>query len=134
MRKILILAVIAISIGSYWYFGQNKDIVTPPVLPPAASISTISEAKVFTLEAGSYYYKPNVITVKKGENVKVIINSVSMMHDFVIDEIQVNSAVAKSGTSTEVEFVADKIGSFEFYCSIGSHRKMGMVGTLVVSE
>jgi uncharacterized cupredoxin-like copper-binding protein len=31
-----------------------------------------------------------------------------------------------------VQFVADKTGTFEFYCSVGNHRQMGMVGTLVV--
>lgn len=90
------------------------------------------ETKIFTLEAGSFYYKPDTITVKKGDRVKVTINSVDMMHDFVIDEFDAKTEIAKSGTSASVEFVADKTGSFEFYCSVGTHRAQGMVGTLVV--
>lgn len=90
------------------------------------------ETKSFTLEAGSFYYKPSTIAVKKGDKVKVTINSVDMMHDFVIDEFDAKTEIAKSGTSASVEFVADKTGSFEFYCSVGTHRAQGMVGTLVV--
>lgn len=90
------------------------------------------EVKEFTLEAGSFYFKPNVIAVKKGDKVRVTINSVDMMHDFVIDEFSARTDIAKSGTSATVEFIADKTGSFEFYCSVGSHRAQGMVGTLTV--
>ena len=84
--------------------------------------------------AGSDFMGIKTRAVKKGDKVKVIMNSVDMMHDFVIDELNIKSAIAKSGSSAEVEFTADKVGSFEFYCSVGSHRKMGMVGTLVVTE
>jgi nitrite reductase (NO-forming) len=94
----------------------------------------MEDTKEFTLEAGSFYYKPNVITVKKGDKVKVTINSVDMMHNFVIDEFNVETKIAKSGESASVEFTADKAGSYEFYCSVASHRAQGMVGTLVVEE
>ncbi|OGD10088.1 hypothetical protein A2397_04595 [Candidatus Amesbacteria bacterium RIFOXYB1_FULL_44_23] len=95
---------------------------------------TDSQVKTFELEAGSFYFKPNVISVKKGDKVKVVINSVSMMHDFVIDELNVRMPVTKSGETNSVEFVADKAGTFEFYCSVGQHRQNGQVGTLVVTE
>jgi nitrite reductase (NO-forming) len=36
------------------------------------------------------------------------------------------------GETTSVEFVADKTGTFEYYCSVGAHRAMGMTGSLVV--
>ena len=31
-----------------------------------------------------------------------------------------------------VTVVSDKTGSFEYYCSVGTHRQMGMKGTLTV--
>jgi plastocyanin len=34
--------------------------------------------------------------------------------------------------STFIEFVANKKGKFEYYCSVGEHRAMGMKGNLVV--
>ena len=57
-----------------------------------------------------------------------------MMHDFVIDELNVKSEIIKSGETGEVEFTPDTIGEFEFYCSVGQHRANGMVGTLIVEE
>ena len=36
------------------------------------------------------------------------------------------------GEEQTITFVADKTGGFEFYCSVGNHRAMGMVGTLIV--
>jgi hypothetical protein len=37
-----------------------------------------------------------------------------------------------AGASDVVEFTADKAGTFEYYCSVGNHRAMGMKGTLTV--
>ena len=50
--------------------------------------------------------------------------------DFKIDEFGVATKTIKGGEEELVEFVADKVGSFEYYCSIGTHRAMGMWGTL----
>lgn len=87
-----------------------------------------------TMEAGSFYYTPNSITVHQGDTVRIVMNAVDMMHDFVIDELDVKSPVIRSGESTTIEFVADQVGEFEFYCSVGSHRQLGMVGTLIVEQ
>lgn len=102
----------------------------------ATDTSTAASGDVVnvTLEAGNFYFKPNVINAKLGQTVRVTINSVSMQHDFVIDDLGVKSTVLPSGKSETIEFVADTIGEFEFYCSVGNHRQQGMVGTLVVTQ
>lgn len=94
--------------------------------------STATDVKVFNVEAGFPYFKPNLITVKKGDTVRIVMNSVDMQHDFVIDELNVRMPITKSGETNTVEFVADQTGSFEFYCSVGQHRQNGQYGTLVV--
>lgn len=93
---------------------------------------TTDTIKTFEIEAGSFYYTSKEIKVKKGDTVKIIIKSVDMMHDFNIDELGVKTPIAKAGETAEVEFIATKAGTFEYYCSIGQHRKMGQIGTLVV--
>lgn len=90
--------------------------------------------RVINLDSFNFGYSQKEITVKKGEKVKIIMTSSSGTHNFVIDELSVQSAVINSGGKTEFEFVADKIGSFEYYCSIGSHRDRGMVGTIIITE
>jgi nitrite reductase (NO-forming) len=57
-----------------------------------------------------------------------------MSHDFVIDELGVQSDKVNNGETATVQFVADKVGTFEYYCSVGNHRAMGMVGKLIVTE
>ncbi len=89
-------------------------------------------AQAITVEGGSFYFKPNEIRVKKGEKVKIILNSMDAMHDFVIDEFNVKSEQIKGGSSTQVEFIPNKTGTFEFYCSVGQHRQNGMKGNLIV--
>ncbi len=111
----------------------NSDL-EPTLDPNQEMTSTDATVKEFTLEAGSFYYEPNVIRVKKGDMVRVTINSVDMMHDFKIDELNVASEIYEAGESGSVEFTADTVGEFEFYCSVGQHRANGMVGTLIVEE
>lgn len=95
---------------------------------------SMSDIKTVDIEAGSFYYKPNVITVKKGQKVKIVMKSVSMMHDFNIDELNVKMPIVKNGDTGTVEFTADQVGKFEYYCSVGNHRAQGQVGTLTVTE
>jgi nitrite reductase (NO-forming) len=54
------------------------------------------------------------------------------MHNFNIDEFNVKSDTVKAGDSTVIEFVADKTGTFEYYCSVAQHRTLGQVGKLIV--
>lgn len=107
--------------------NKSNPIVTQPT-------TMDTNLKTIDIEAGSFYYKPNEISLKKGEKVKIILHSVSMMHDFNIDELNVKLPITKNGETGSVEFTADKVGTFEYYCSVGQHRKMGQVGKLVVTE
>lgn len=91
-----------------------------------------AEARIIEVEGGAFYYKPNEIRVKTGEKVKIVMNSVDMMHDFVIDELNVKMPVIRAGNTGTVEFVAEQPGVYEFYCSVGQHRAQGQIGTLIV--
>lgn len=94
----------------------------------------MGEVQVLDIEGGAFYFDPNEITVKKGDTVKIVLTSVDMMHDFVIDELDVQTPIIQSGDTGEVEFTATKAGTYEFYCSVGEHRANGMVGTLIIEE
>ncbi len=105
-----------------------------PEATPASVDMMETEVRTITIEAGAFYYKPSSITVKKGEKVKVVLNSKDMMHNFVVDELGITAPITKGGETSTFEFTADKAGTFEYYCSVGQHRKNGQVGTLVVTE
>jgi len=82
----------------------------------------------------NFSFSPSEIKVKKGDKVTINFKSASGFHDFVIDEFVVATKQVQTGGESSVTFIADKAGTFEFYCSVGKHREMGMVGTLVVEE
>ena len=94
----------------------------------------VSAVKTFTVEGSSFKFSPSNMTVKKGDTVRVTFKNTSGFHDWVLDEFNVRTKQIAAGAEETVEFVADKAGSFEYYCSVGSHRQMGMVGTLIVEE
>lgn len=115
---------------------DNSPAMTTQISPAVQGAEDTSPSDdavtTITLEAGAFYFKPDEIRIKKGEKVKIVMNSMDMMHDFVIDELGVKLPVTKSGETNEVEFVAEKTGTFEYYCSVGQHRSRGQVGTLIV--
>jgi nitrite reductase (NO-forming) len=94
--------------------------------------STSTTEKTFNLTGGNFYFTPNKLTVNKGDKVTIIFTSNGGIHDFVIDEFNAKTNIVNTGKSATVSFVADKAGTFQFYCSVGQHRQLGMVGTLIV--
>lgn len=117
--------------------STNNDAASPtepaPTPAPAtAPIETPAEKRTFTVTAKNFSLSPAEIRVKKGETIKIVFTNESGFHDFVIDEFNVRTPQINGPATKEVEFVADKTGQFEYYCSVGSHRAMGMKGTLIV--
>lgn len=104
---------------------------TPPEEKEVPAIAQ-PEVKTFTLVAKNFSFSVPEIRVKKGDTVKVILQNESGFHDFVLDEFNVRTKQTNSGETAEVQFLADKTGEFEYYCSVGSHRAMGMKGKLIV--
>lgn len=92
-------------------------------------------AKEFAMD--SYYDDKGVwfsvkeIRVKKGDRVRVTVTNTKGMHDFVIDEFGVKEETPLN-EKTVIEFVADKAGTFEYYCSKPGHRAKGQWGKLIV--
>jgi len=111
----------------------NTPATVPVVTENNASLGvTVSQVKEFTITGKNFSFSPNSINVNKGDKVKITFINSEGFHDFVVDEFGVATKQTKSPTTEVLEFTADKKGSFEYYCSIGSHRSMGMKGTLIV--
>lgn len=91
-----------------------------------------SSTRTFTVEGSNFSFSLKQMKVKKGDTVKVIFTNKDGFHDWSLDEFGVATKQIPAGQSETVEFVADKAGTFEYYCSVGEHRKNGMVGKLIV--
>lgn len=103
---------------------------TATVIAPTDNTATVNET--FTVTGQNFSFAPAQLKIKKGETVKIIFKNVGGTHDFVLDEFKVRTSRLQAGGEEAVIFTADKTGSFDYYCSVGTHRAMGMIGLLRV--
>lgn len=140
---IIVVGVIVLALvggGIAYFASQNKSQQPARTQTPQEQTVTqvpqeaapTGETKTFTISGKSFSFTPNEIRVKKGDIVKITFKNTGGFHDFTIDEYNVKTAQIQSGQTADVEFVADKAGTFEFYCSVGNHRAQGMKGNLIV--
>lgn len=98
----------------------------------AGTNQATGEVKEFTMTAKQFEFNPAAITVNKGDTVRLTITSLDVPHGFRINEFNVNARI-EPGKPAAVEFIADKSGTFTFFCSVvcgAGHSDMK--GTLVV--
>jgi uncharacterized cupredoxin-like copper-binding protein len=101
---------------------------------------------------GKMLYKPNRIEVRRGEQIRFVIdNKGELEHEFILATTQENLKHAEamkknpdmehddpngksvaSKKSSEILWRFTKTGTFEYGCLIPGHRESGMIGTVVV--
>jgi len=104
------------------------------MMPPPAAVETAPGVKEFTVTGKNFAFDATTLAVNKGDTVRITFKNMEGFHDWKIDEFNASTKQLKSPGEETIEFVADKAGSFEYYCSVGKHRAMGMKGTLTVTE
>tara|TARA_Y100000310_G_scaffold89923_1_gene87059 strand:+ start:21764 stop:22240 length:477 start_codon:yes stop_codon:yes gene_type:complete len=109
----------------------ENPVVEKPEEPAAKEVAPPA-IKEFTVNGKNWEFDVKEIKVKAGDTVKIQFTSTSGFHDWVVDEFNAATDQVNSGGQTSVEFVANKAGTYEYYCSVGNHRARGMVGTLIV--
>lgn len=121
--QLVFIAIVLLALAAaYFFFNPFGD-------SPSSGNAVYSEdARVININAQMFSYSPDTITVKKGEKIRIVVNSVDTTHGIAIPDFGV------SGVGS-VEFTADKAGTFQFkcptYCGSG-HKEM--TGTLIVEE
>ncbi len=103
---------------------------------PVVSTAVTSEPN-YTIDMKSYAFSIKTITVKPGQTISVKLTNSEGMHDMVIDELGVQSKLLKAGEEQLLNITIPESAAgqtYEYYCSVGDHRSMGMVGKLVVSK
>ena len=148
MKGFLALLVLVILVGGGWYFYQNSS----PRVPAVPTTDTMNTTESTTMETGTipatetapaavksfdltgkmFAFSQSEIRVEKGDTVTVNFESTDGPHDWVVDAFNARTKQVQPGTKTSVTFVADKVGTYEYYCSVGQHRQNGMVGKLIV--
>jgi len=133
---LLLLAIIAITGCSTSTTGRvtQASVIIQEIDADTDTTETVQDAseeevKVFNVKAFRFGYSPSVITVNKGDKVKIIIDNEDTTHGIFLSEFGVS---IKKG---DAEFIADKAGEFTWFCNnfCGSgHRQMK--GTLIVKD
>jgi cytochrome c oxidase subunit 2 len=72
--------------------------------------------RVIAITAQRFSFAPNEISVKKGEPVKLVIQTKDVSHGLVVEDLGVRTDI-KKGQSTEVEFTPETVGTFEGKCA-----------------
>ena len=111
---------------------QNGQMMEESNENEGAMMESDAMTDTVAVEASNYKFSTNEIRVKQGEKLIVTLTNKEGMHDFVIDDLKVNSGMVEAGTSKEITIPTDTAGTYEFYCSVGNHKQMGMKGTLII--
>ena len=112
----------------------NTNTTTSTSTTTTTATSTAATTKTFTITNQGFTFNPKTMTVKKGDRVKITYTNAGGTHDVRIDGYDVGTKVLQANQTETFEFIADEAGTFEFYCSVGNHRAMGMKGSFVVTE
>lgn len=90
-----------------------------------------------TVHLSDFSFSPAVLQVKAGKTLWVKLVNATGSHDFVIDELNVQSSVLEENQEAivKIEVPQDVAGEkYRFYSSVDKDRARGMEGTLEVIE
>lgn len=109
-----IIAIIAISfivVGSLWGIGN--------IISQNNVQLSKSEGVLLLMKDNKFNVTNPDITVKINQPLKITIaNQDFRKHDFIIDELNINTGFISSGQDFTTIIASNKIGSYRYYCSI----------------
>ena len=129
MYIIIIVAIVVLG-GCTAQTTQPQAVQNTPVQTAASATSPVKE---FNMTAKQWEFIPATITVNKGDTVKLKVTSIDVMHGFGLADFGINKDLPP-GTTVDIQFVADKTGTFTFKCTVpcgSGHREM--TGQLIVN-
>ena len=90
------------------------------------------QIRTFDVVMKQWEFVPGTITVNEGDTVRMNVTSTDVDHGIAISAFGVNQPV-KAGDTEQIEFVADKKGTYTIFCSVFCGSGHGsMKGTLIV--
>jgi len=132
MNKFVQLLIFAAALIASGIVYQNY--YRPPGIGPIAATGNIIEITVVARE-NQWKWEPMDIKVKAGDLVKLhIFNEDAYDHGFAIEAFGINKRLFPR-RQTDIEFIASRAGSFQFYCSVPcGEGHYEQIGSLFVEE
>lgn len=128
MIRTNIIAIIAISfitVGGLWGIGNLVNSPQPSSLDTREGILLVAKDNLFNETNPTIYAKvgePNKLT---------IVNKDLVRHDFIVDELNINTAILSPEQDFITAIASEKAGEFVYYCSL---HPATMRGNIVVNE
>lgn len=130
----LIVVVIILIISSVYLYGNNfknflnsSSKISPTIIP-----SMIVKTENFTITGSNFKFIPDTLNVSKGDRIQITFKDLDGPHNLTLPDFHTSTNTLKAGQQEVIEFVANKTGSFPFYCSYGHHKEFGMTGKIIV--
>lgn len=127
MKKsiIIIVTLVIIVAGYFIIFSNSRD-------KPLDESVWNGDVIEIDLTAKQWEFEPQLIEVNLGDKVELHVESVDVSHGIVIPEYGISERL-NPGEDVHAEFIADKKGTFNFYCNVpcGAGHS-GMNGIIVV--
>ena len=122
---IAIIAISFITVGGLWGIGNLVNSPQPSSLDTREGILLVAKDNLFNETNPTIYAKvgePNKLT---------IVNKDLVRHDFIVDELNINTAILSPEQDFITAIASEKAGEFVYYCSL---HPATMRGNIVVNE
>ncbi|MBL7058888.1 cupredoxin domain-containing protein [Candidatus Pacearchaeota archaeon] len=97
------------------------------------NVEETGEIKEFDIVANNWDFSPNKIEVNLGDQVILNIESVEGAHGIALYDFEINEFI-NQGDQITIEFIANKQGTFSFYCNVPcGHGHSSMNGLFIVN-
>lgn len=110
----------------------SKGVAAPERVAPASdSPLTDAKSREFTISAENNAYSPNQIIVGHMDVITINFTAKGKAYDMTIPDYGLKRTV-NAGESVKLQFQADQVGKFTFYCDICGGLESGTKGTIIV--
>ena len=131
MKLIYIVPIILLILGGFTFFFLFTEQASFHSPETETNVPLTGEVKEFQIEAFQFGFDPAVIEVNRGDVVKITAWSRDVEHGFMISEYNINIRLTEEPQT--IEFVADRQGTFSFFCHVPCGKgHSAMRGTFIV--
>ncbi len=125
----IVVILVVIALGFIIFSGKDSNGTTTL---PGTQQPIVQQIEEVEITATDFEFSVDEIRVKQGDLVRINLKNDKGTHDWKIDQFNISTNVLNAGEEETVEFVANTTGTFEYYCSVGNHRQLGMKGNLII--
>jgi cytochrome c oxidase subunit 2 len=106
----------------------------PPLYAADTSNSVTNSVQTIQIHAKRYQFEPSIVTLKRGETVKLLLTSEDRTHGFMVRPLGIDTDI-EPGKITAITIRPEKAGTYtticDHYCGLGHN---GMKMKIVVEE